>query len=171
MRRSEEQRARPVMPPRVVGPLGFAVDAETGERVPDRLKADATGCKCPPEEDTARQEFKAEADTSTILQRYGAGATFPMPQSGVVDYTGEFREVADAAAAARQAFERLPIKLRRGYSSWQEFLRGVAAGEVDVPVPASEAAAGSSAGGEKAAPSESAAEGAPKGAGGGDKAS
>lgn len=140
----------------------FIATRSPDDRLTAEEKALLFGVRCPPEEDTARQEFKADADTSTILSRYGAGASFPMPSSGVVDYTAEFRQLADAAVEAKQAFERIPLKLRRGYANWREFLEGVSRGEVEYSPPA--ATAGGSGGAAGGAPSDSAAEEAPKGA-------
>lgn len=136
---------------------------ECGSLVP--LTADEKkmlfGLFCPPEEDTARQEFKAETDTHTILARYGAGMSFGMPPSGVVDYTMDFRILADAQAEAREAFGRIPFKYRRGYATWREFADAIERGEVDPPP--RQAPGGGSPGAAGGAPSDSAAGGPPKG--------
>lgn len=137
------------------------LDAET--------KAKLFGLVAAPEEDTARQEFKDDCDTNKILARFGTDAYFGPGESGVVDYTQDFRVIADAARDAREAFERLPIKVRRGFAGWQDYLAAVARGEADLPPfdkPAA-AAAGSSGAADGGSPSDSAAgEGAGAGEGG-----
>lgn len=131
-----EAVARPVLPLRVVGPGGFVVDAATGERIPERLKRDATACFCPEDDPGARQEDRGRVDVNAIMDRFLLGGQ-PLPTApyvnGIVDYDAEFKQLADSQVEAKQAFERLPLKHRRGYANWAEFMAGVAAGDVEVP--------------------------------------
>lgn len=168
--RFEEYR-RPVLPTRVVGPQGFAVDAATGERIPDRLKAEATAVPVAPDgEDVCRQEFKQECDTSYQLKRFGAGQAFdrlrPL-QGGEVNFDVDFFDAQQAVQPLREAYAKLPLKMRVEFPTLSSFVAGVESGKVK----AAEAPAGSSGGAPAASPSDSAAVGAPKVAPEGDKPS
>lgn len=119
--------------------------------------SEKVGVKCDPKEDRARQEFKAEADVSTILARFGAGATFGAPRgsSGEVDFDLDLQTAYRVVAESREAWLRLPVDVRQRYRGWQELQAAVEAGEwpfKKAPEAAAAGAAGSGASASDSAP-------------------
>lgn len=117
-------------------------------------KAEMFGTVCDPAENVTRQEFKAECDTATLLQRFGAGQAFPVRPAffGEVDYDLNLQDAIHAMRAAQAAFERLPADLQRRYQGWGALADAIARGEVKAP----EAPASGSGGAAGASASESA---------------
>lgn len=101
-------------------------------KMKDQLSpSEKVGLKCDPKEDRARQEFKADADVSTILSRFGAGATFGAPRgsSGEVDFDLDLQTAYRVVEESRQAWLRLPLEVRQKYRGWQELQAAVESGE------------------------------------------
>lgn len=146
-----------------------------------------------PDEDRARQEFKGSVDVNATLQSMGVPTA---QQSGFVDFTVDLQQVYENARTEHEAFMGSP-QLRQEFGSFHAFLAAATAARAafvqeaaKLEVAESEKRkayaakfekwlddqaagppAGSSGGGAGASPSDSAAERAPKGAKGADKAS
>lgn len=107
----------------------------------------------PAGEDRARQEFKAESDTSYLLHRYGVPNV--IGEFGVVDYEVSLQNVLDAQRTVRLRWLQLTEEERLGYGSWEEMFAAWQSGQYK----GAETPAGSSGGGDAPSPSDSAAEG------------
>lgn len=117
-------------------------------KMKDQLSpSEKVGVACPPKEDRARQEFKTETETSTILARFGAGQAFPraVGVNGEVDFDLDLRAAYEVVQASRDAWLRLPIDVRQQFRGWQELQAAVEAGTWP-PKKAPEAAAAGAAG-------------------------
>lgn len=129
------------------------------QRIPHEVKLEQFSLFCE-DEHLARQEFKSEVDTGTLMRRYGAGAAFgPPPQYGEVDFTMTLQDAIHSVREARDAFARLPDEVRAKYRSWDEVALAIAAGELKAP----EAPAGGSGGASGASASPQGAPGTPAG--------
>lgn len=117
-------------------------------------KKELFGVRCPPEEDRARQEFKAETDTSYLLHRYGV-PNVP-GEFGVMDFDVSLQSALHAHREAQEAFRRLPAELQAKYGSWERLFAAIQSGEYQ-PAAASAGGSGDAGGG---SPSDSAAGGA-----------
>lgn len=124
----------------------------------DQLSAsEKVGVRCDPKEDRARQEFKRESETSTILARFGAGQAFPMTpgRGGEVDFDLDLQAAYRVVEESRQAWLRLPADVRARFRGWEELQAAVEAGEwppKKAPEPAAAGAAGSGASASDSAP-------------------
>lgn len=109
--------------------------------------------------DLARQEFKADSDVNTIVNRFKRGViplTFPV-QYGERDFELDLQAGLEAQRRLGEAFRKLPAEVRGRYVSWEEVAQAVARGDLEfVKDSGVEAPAGSSAGGSAPAASESA---------------
>lgn len=117
-----------------------------------------TGLSCPPEENLTRQEFKDEADINNIVARFYPFAP-PMarvPQYGEQDMSLDLHQAMLGIQAAREAYADVPPALRAQFPTYADFVRAVAAGEVEVVYQPAEPAAGSSADGSGGSASDSA---------------
>lgn len=125
----------------------------------------AAATRCPPEEDRARQEFLKETQTSTLLERFGAGQPFPSAGSirvGEVDYDMDLQGAIALVREAKDAWFRLPRAAREKYRSWDQLQAAIERGEY--PEKPAAAAGGGSPAAAAGSPSDSAAGEAPKGA-------
>lgn len=101
-------------------------------KLKDQLSpSEKVGVKCDPKEDRARQEFKAESETSTILARFGAGQAFPARrlENGEVDFDLDLATAHRVVQESRDAWFRLPLEVRQKYRNWMELQGAVEAGE------------------------------------------
>lgn len=81
---------------------------------------------CSESTDVARQEFKAEADITTILSKFGVqGATRP-PLYEETDYTLDLQQALAAIERARGGYDRLPLEIRKKYPNWQSVILALA---------------------------------------------
>jgi len=79
-----------------------------------------------------RQEFKDEADTSIMLQKFGVlpGATSrPLVWGGEEDFDMDLQTATEAVRALRHADMRVPPELKDKYPTWRHLLNGVETGE------------------------------------------
>lgn len=83
-------------------------------------------------EDTARQEFKAEADINEMLSRFNVIPPLRPTQFGETDYTIDLQAALAAIQQAKRAHGRLPAAVKADYPTWQSLLNGIAAGELDL---------------------------------------
>lgn len=70
----------------------------------------------------ARQEDKAATDIYALLKRHGAIPPGRALQFGSVDFDVNLQESIHLARQARQAFNTVPIKLRRAFPTWEKLL-------------------------------------------------
>lgn len=100
---------------------------------------------CSVQEDRARQEFKAETDTESIIRRLGAGIPF---QNGFVDYDVDLTRAFAMLEEARTAWERLPGTVREKFKNWSEVEAAASSGQLgDMLKPPAAAEVSSAAGG------------------------
>lgn len=83
-------------------------------------------------EDTARQEFKNEADVNVMLSRFGVIPPLKPLQWGVVDYEIDLQTALGAIEQAKRAHARLPATVKADYPSWQSLLNAIEAGELNL---------------------------------------
>lgn len=81
--------------------------------------------------DTARQEFKKEADVNVLLQRFGVHAPQRPGQMGQqIDYNIDLQTALTSIAAAKEAFRSLPDNLKNKYQTWQALLTALDRGQL-----------------------------------------
>lgn len=101
---------------------------------------------CSDRPDLARQEFKAETDTKTLLRRYGAVPP-PPPMGGEFDFDWTLQSSLNAIREVADGFESLPAEVRRAYPTPGELIQAVLRGEVTYkPDPAAEVSSAAGAG-------------------------
>lgn len=91
--------------------------------------SELAGLDCTTSTDTARQEFKDEADVNKILARYGVNAPQRQAIFGETDFTLDLQQAFAAIEAAKNAHHKLPQSLREQYPTWQSVLNGLDSGE------------------------------------------
>lgn len=80
--------------------------------------------------DTARQEFKAEADVNTILRKFGAFAPMKQTRYGeAIDDNLDLQMSLEYVAEIKRAYVNLPREIRLDYPSIESFLQGAARGD------------------------------------------
>lgn len=75
--------------------------------------------------DTARQEFKQEADINYILSRFNVGADTLVKRAtafGEADYTIDLQSALAAVSEAKSAYARMPEHIKTRYAGWRELL-------------------------------------------------
>lgn len=82
--------------------------------------------------DTARQEFKQEADINVLLQRFGINAPQKQVTFQDVDFDLDLQTALAAIATARAVHRSLPPELRADFPTWQALLTAVDRGEVTI---------------------------------------
>lgn len=115
-----------------------------------------SGLACTPEEDKARQEFKAEADINVLLRKYGAVPQRPLSY-GEVDFDLDLHTAINAVSQASLGYASLPEHVRRKFPDLPSLFAAIANGEaVDFTAPppsdGSSSEGGGAAGGAGAAP-------------------
>lgn len=90
--------------------------------------------ECPPGEDRTRQEFKAGTDIKTILQRHGGVLPPPprQPYYAEFDYDTTLQTAIHSARQAEQAWNSLPLGLRRAFRNWDEVLVALQRGKLEI---------------------------------------
>lgn len=106
----------------------------------------APGIACTLEEDTARQEFKQEADVNFLIKKYGQPVPAAYP-TGDTDFDVDLMTAYQAVENARQGYQNLAPHLRRSVT-FDGFLQALATG---LPLPTAPAPEVSSGGGVVAA--------------------
>lgn len=86
----------------------------------------------PDNPDTARQEFKDEADINYMLSRFGITQPRGTPTYGVWDDTIDLQVATHAVRDARMAYRRLPADLRDQFRSMEELLTAVENGSLKI---------------------------------------
>lgn len=94
-----------------------------------QLYGELSGVDCSDRPDLARQEFKAEADTTTLLRRYGAVPP-PPPMGGEFDFDWTLHSSLEAIREVADGFQSLPADVRRAYPTPGELIQAVLRGEV-----------------------------------------
>lgn len=82
--------------------------------------------------DTARQEFKDDADVNKLLAKFGVNAPQRQVTFGEVDYTLDLQDAFDAIKQAKAAYNRLPDEIKKDYPSWQTLLNGINTGLIHI---------------------------------------
>lgn len=91
-------------------------------------RGQATLIFCPPEEDKTRQEDNVNTPQA-MLDRYGPNF-FAMNNRGQWDQELDLDAVYAAKAAAQQAYDALPLKVRQKYASIHEVAAAAQSGEL-----------------------------------------
>lgn len=79
----------------------------------------------PGNKDTARQEFKNEADINYMLSRFGVAPARGTPTYGEWDDTLDLQTAITSVREAREGYDRLPEELRKKFTSMEELIRAV----------------------------------------------
>lgn len=82
----------------------------------------------PTNKDTARQEFKQEADINYMLSRFGVTQPRGTPMYGTWDDSIDLMTAIAAVEEARAGYLKLPTILRRKFKSMEELLSAVESG-------------------------------------------
>lgn len=80
--------------------------------------------------DTARQEFKDEADINYMLSKFGVVPPRGAPQYGEWDDTIDLQQAIESTRAARGAFRRLPEDLTKRFDRMEDLLSAVENGSL-----------------------------------------
>lgn len=80
--------------------------------------------------DTARQEFKDEADINYMLSRFGVAPPRGAPTYGEWDDTFDLQQAIDSTREAKRAFNRLPEDLQRRFDRMEDLLSAVENGSL-----------------------------------------
>lgn len=83
-------------------------------------------------EDTARQEFKSEADINVMLAKFGVMTPQRPLQFGEIDYTIDLQQAIEAVAEAKRVWERMPDDVKAAYPSWESLLNAAISGELRI---------------------------------------
>lgn len=97
-------------------------DVYSVEIVPDFSKA----------VDTARQEFKDEADINILLKRFGVFAPQKQLQFGHVDYGLDLQQAFAAIADAKRAWQVMPADVKSEFPTWQSLLNAIESGQIKI---------------------------------------
>lgn len=89
-----------------------------------------TGLTCTPEEDMARQEFKADTDINLLLARFGVNTPQRQVTYGEQDYTMDLQRAHAAQFEAARAWKRLDDDTKRAFPSPRDMLAGLANGRL-----------------------------------------
>lgn len=95
------------------------------------LYSEKSGLDCSQEIDTARQEFKEEADTNKIMQRFGVNVPQKPIQFGE-QFDIELQDALEAVRSARKAYRELPPDVRKEYPSWRTLLENLMSGKLSL---------------------------------------
>lgn len=125
--------------------------------VPPPYEESGFGVDCSNLPDLARQEFKAEADLSYQVRRFGAGVPF---QVGQYDANMDLLKAHELVERTREAWFALPEKVRDRWKTWPELERAALSGELSAFLKPPAAPGGGSPGGAGGSPSDSAGGGA-----------
>lgn len=89
------------------------------------------GTACPASEDLARQEFKDEVSTLSVLRRFGVDGLQRRPASyGVQDFELDLQTIHNATIRAVEGVNSLPEALQARYATKAALLKGLALGEL-----------------------------------------
>lgn len=75
--------------------------------------------------DTARQEFRDEADINYMLSRFGITQPRGAPTYGEWDDSIDLQSAIESVREARAGYRTLPEELRRKFPSMEDFLRAI----------------------------------------------
>lgn len=94
----------------------------------------------PDNKDTARQEFKDEADVNYMLSRFGITQPRGAPTYGEWDDSITLQSAIEAVAEAREGYNTLPEEMRKKFPSMEAMLTAIQNGSLviedgDVPEP------------------------------------
>lgn len=93
--------------------------------------ARTTTIDCSDDTDTARQEFKDEADVNIILAKFGVNSLQRQPTWGQeVNYDLNLQTALEAITDAKAAHSQLPDDLKRRYPTWAALLNALEAREI-----------------------------------------
>lgn len=84
----------------------------------------------PANKDTARQEFKQEADINYMLSRFGITSPRGAPTYGEVDETIDLQTAIESVREARDGYQRLDKELRDKFPSMEAMLNAVENGSL-----------------------------------------
>lgn len=80
--------------------------------------------------DTARQEFKADADINVMLGKFGVFAPQKQLFFGDVDYGIDLQQAFAAIADAKQAWQVMPPEIKKEFPTWRDLLNGLESGQI-----------------------------------------
>lgn len=104
----------------------------TIDQMPPRPKVRPHAIDFSKSEDTARQEFKREADVNHILRKHGGIPPGRPPQYGVVDYDVDLLMGLEAVGRTRAAWARIPDEIRQLYPDWGSVADALNAGKLEI---------------------------------------
>lgn len=84
----------------------------------------------PTNKDTARQEFKDEADINYMLSRFGITQPRGTPTYGAWDDTIDLQSALQAVSDARAAYRELPENLRTKFTRMEDLLAALENGSL-----------------------------------------
>lgn len=84
----------------------------------------------PTNKDTARQEFKEEADINYMLSRFGITQPRGTPTYGAWDDTVDLQSALQAVSDARTAYRQLPENLRAKFTRMEDLLAALENGSL-----------------------------------------
>lgn len=90
----------------------------------------ASGLDCSEDTDTARQEFKDEADTNKLLARFGVGVPQKQISYGSADFDMDLQQAYAAVEELKYAWNLMPNEIRTKYKDWQTLIVALDSGEV-----------------------------------------
>lgn len=80
--------------------------------------------------DMARQEFKADADITSMLARFGVMTPQRPLQFGEVDFSIDLQQAISAVTEAKRVWERMPPEIKADFPTWQTLLNAANSGEL-----------------------------------------
>lgn len=107
-----------------------AIRTQVDEKQRDYSRAASLDCSDLP--DTARQEFREEADANKLLARYGINVPVQRtPSFGDADFDLDLHSAFIAVDRAEHAFTSLPTPLRQKYKTTGRLLDAMNTGELE----------------------------------------
>lgn len=94
------------------------------------IGAEDQGLDCTGSKDTARQEFKDEADINYMLSRFGVTQPRGTPTYGIWDDTIDLQSALQSVHDARTAFRRLPDNLKAKFPRMEDLLTALENGSL-----------------------------------------
>lgn len=92
-------------------------------------QAETVDCSNMP--DLARQEFKAESDTQSILKKFGVEAFHNRPILAYeFDDSLDLKTALDTVRQTQEAYQRLPDNIKQRFPDWNAVALGVEKGEI-----------------------------------------
>lgn len=90
---------------------------------------------CGDSQDMTRQEFKDDADTNKLLNRFGVGLPQRQAEYGQeINFDLDLQTALDTMNKARLAYRELPAEIRKQYPSWQRIVAAINSGTLTLDI-------------------------------------